>query len=143
MKKFETRGWPISFRGPLVIHAGAQWDIRLKDIFRQVNQLLKRERLRLTPEQQKLLYETPIEATLGRCLGFAYLTDCQQMMHGPTPLEHKLGYFGEGRYGFEMSDPQIFRHSIPFRGQQRIWKPGQKALEAVREIEATFPNARS
>ena len=141
LKQYETRGWNTSFRGVLVIQAGTRWDRereedcrRIKDLDPQFAALIKQRGL--TEEQQRLLFTTPMQRTLGKALGVVEIADCQQMHYGGTPLEDKIGCFGEGRYGFRCSGAQAFSSPIPLLGKQNLFKATSDIEQAVDDLYA-------
>ena len=118
-KKYETRSWATSYRGPIAIHAakrpvrrtigtldaGSSLLERLKSLFS------RREELELLPH--------------GAIIGTAILEHChlidEAFIAKLSPQELDLGDFTPGRYAWEFSHMTIVAPSIPARGAQGLW----------------------
>lgn len=129
IKKYETRPWATSYRGPLAIHAA-----KLRD-----DELIDRIGL---PEFNRLdaiccdhglghIYSVP----RGVVLGTVELVDCGRIspVHDTivndqgfscgriTSVERSLGDYTPGRYAWQLANPTRFEMPIPARGQQGLW----------------------
>jgi hypothetical protein len=122
-KRFETRGWKTNYRGPIAIHAGKQKDVDTC--------------LLLAGENVKLWREiTPLQ--FGSVIAIAELTGCYEihidhtgdavLLSGNVPVhwigkgsnEFKFGWYGHGRYAWELTNVRQIEH-IPAKGQQGLW----------------------
>lgn len=137
LKRYETRHWSTSYRGPLIIHAAKRWDDdREFDCVRVANSL--RELLPLasegfTPAQARLEFFR-MEETLGKALGVVNLQACDQMDDGGGEFENRVGSFGPGRYGWKCANPQLFEEPIRHQGQQGLWTPEKYLEQAAQSL---------
>jgi hypothetical protein len=137
LKRYETRHWSTSYRGPLIIHAAKRWDDdREFDCARVAN--LLRDHLAFSPQsltdaQRKLMY-TATNETLGKALGVVDLKSCEAMLDGGSEFENGVGSFGEGRFGWECSAPQLFEEPIRHQGQQGLWTPEKYLEQAAQSL---------
>ncbi len=111
-KKWETRSWPVEFRGQLAIHAAKKRDI----------------------ESLCLVNTEPFETALkghGLPLGVVLCTvdvlNCFTTTHALengliSDTERAFGDYSPGRYCFELGNLKCFSAPVPARGMQRIWK---------------------
>lgn len=130
LKRYETRCWGTSYRGPLIIHAAKRWDEDRDWDCSRVTELLQQQTFTaasLGDERLRLFY-TPMGDTLGKALGIVDLTSCQQMKDGGSEFENQVGTFGSGRFGWECDRPQLFEEPIRHQGKQGLWTP-EKYLE--------------
>ena len=113
-KQIETRGWPLSYRGPLVIHA-----TKSSEFLELCNQ----------PPFCDVLSARGIQSVAllprGAALGVVDVVDCQ-----PTefinceefgPYERAFGDYSRGRYGFITTSARMFATPIEARGNQGVW----------------------
>ena len=138
LKRFETRCWGTSYRGPLVIHAAKKWDDdREFDCSRVMEELRSSTisfRTQEWTDQQLELFYRPIGETLGNALGVVDLIDCRQMEDGGSQFENMVGSFGEGRFGWECERPRIFETPIAAQGKQGLWIPDARLEQAVNSL---------
>jgi activating signal cointegrator 1 len=136
LKRYETRHWSTSYRGPLIIHAAKRWDDdREFDCARVAN--LLRDHLDIPPkltDAQRRLLHTANEDTLGKALGIVDLKSCEAMLDGGSEFENGVGSFGEGRFGWECSAPQLFEEPIRHQGQQGLWTPEKYLEQAAQSL---------
>lgn len=137
LKRFETRCWGTSYRGPLVIHAAKKWDEGRAYDCRRVAELLGEETTfrpeSLSHEQMELFY-TPTGETLGKALGVVDLAACCQMNDGGSHFENEVGSFGEGRFGWLCDRPRIFEEPIAAQGKQGLWTPEASLEQAAKDL---------
>jgi activating signal cointegrator 1 len=97
-KTIETRHWPMSYRGPLAIHAAKKVD---KEACREFG------------------YD-PETIPRGCVVCIVNVDNCVRF---PNPLAPPDAYgdFHEGRYGFILSKVETFP-PIPVKGMQGIWE---------------------
>jgi hypothetical protein len=136
LKRFETRGWGTSYRGPLVIHAAKKWDEDRAYDCERVVELLGDQTF--TPasfnDEQNRLFYTPTNETLGKALGVVQLVECRQMDDGGSYFENEVGSFGEGRFGWECDRPRIFETPIAAQGKQGLWIPEASLEQAAKSL---------
>lgn len=136
LKQYETRCWGTSYRGPLIIHAAKRWDEDREFDCSRVTELLQQQTF--TPaslgEAGLRLFYTPMGDTLGKALGVVQLVDCQQMHDGGSDFENAVGSFGEGRFGWKCSSPQIFEPPISAMGAQGLWTPNDTLRQRVENV---------
>ncbi len=157
-KKFETRSWPTSYRGPLLIHAAKKWN----------------------PQLQATCFSDPIEGELydaghisndglggksswknplpfGSIIGGVSLDECYEVVpcqrspaEAQDPLmdelasasgqriqlpagdEWRFGDFGIGRFAWQLSNPRRFAMPIPFCGRQGFFNvPAEVVAEQM------------
>lgn len=138
-KRFETRSWATSYRGPIAIHAATK-DPRA--IIRE-----------LPTETQQAIFESIykhygiqagalLKMQTGAVIATANLVDCHRMvLHGgrglsstspgwletdrgiyePDEQELLFGDWTPGRYAWELANVQMLPEPIPVKGGQRIW----------------------
>jgi activating signal cointegrator 1 len=125
-KKFETRGWSTKHRGELAIHAGVRIDKEACEV----------------PEIKAALARhgyTADNLPIGAVVGIAVLRECFMvrcdLLGGVIALEadtrkthfntldkeYAFGWYGSGRYAWELQDVKQLLKPIPAKGQQRIW----------------------
>ncbi|WP_019123617.1 ASCH domain-containing protein [Brevibacillus massiliensis] len=128
-KRFETRGWQTSYRGPLVIHAGKYID----------REACKNPKIASTLWEHG--YHLPEDLPTGAVVAFANLTYCwsigQDYESGMPVLfngeggatkrvslrEDSFGWFAPGRYAWEMAEVKQIE-PVPAKGQQGLWNWG-------------------
>lgn len=123
-KRFETRSWRTSYRGPILIHAAA----------RAVDELEARELWNLAGLSWPPGYFFP----RGAIVAAAQLVEVhptESLLHRQPPLvgpaERVLGDFTVGRQAWELRDVRRLREPVPCRGGQGIWEvPGDVAALA-------------
>jgi hypothetical protein len=132
-KCVETRSWPISHRGPLLIHAAKKWTGELASI-------CKREPFRSVLESLALGADVDCGLPLGVIVGRVDVVECYptEVVAGddlnaiPTPYvqgemlfiserEHAFGDYSPGRFAFLCKNPVAFPNPIPYRGAQGLF----------------------
>lgn len=112
-KRFETRSWATSYRGPLLIHAA-----KTKKGFEDMDQLLG-----------AVLFEEGLAVfPMGGLLGIVELKNCITT-EGPTTramlrtrlTEEIVGNYGPGRFAWETELIHVFKQPIPFKGKQGLF----------------------
>ncbi|MGI2294153.1 ASCH domain-containing protein [Paenibacillus sp. GXUN7292] len=124
-KRFETRGWPARYRGTIAIHAAKRID---------------REACECEPIKSALAEHgyTADNLPTGAVVATANLHDCKSEVeragnrarlagaHGDVWIdtnsnEYYFGWFGIGRYAWELTNVQQLLEPIPAKGQQGLW----------------------
>jgi hypothetical protein len=110
-KKYETRHWATSYRGPLVIHAAQKLCI---DIDEGLVEICCDE------FGGHWARELPRGALLATCR----LINCistHALTMAVTDEEFAQGDFTPGRYAWEISELKLLERPIPFRGHQSLF----------------------
>jgi hypothetical protein len=103
-KEIENRSWRTQYRGPLVIHAGAQ---------PHPDATMPRGVRKYTPD----------EIHYGAILGVVDLVDVVE--------ESRSRWFG-GPYGWVLTNPRRLQHPIPCKGRLGLWPLASSQLRALR-----------
>jgi hypothetical protein len=110
-KRFETRSWQTSHRGPLLVHSSKKLPAA------------SRELCRLEPFKgclAKAGYAEPDQLPIGVILGAARVDDCIAMHDLAdaelTGQERAFGDFRLGRWAWRLSKPTLLVIPIPYRG---------------------------
>jgi hypothetical protein len=115
MKRFETRHWSTSYRGPLAIHAAKR---------------------RLTVAEQELLAEYPLTYSAGVMPLGAQIATCRLLDVIPVTYaladqrERDLGNFEPGRFAWVLLDVVPLARPVPLRGRQGLFEIPDSILEA-------------
>jgi hypothetical protein len=108
MKRFETRSWKTSYRGPLVIHAA-----------------------RMVPAYAKEF--ATVEAAIGRLRGpypfgavlcLVTLVDCrlaEEVAREISAIERLYGDYTAGRWAWQLDDVRVLSEPLAARGKQGLW----------------------
>lgn len=112
LKRYETRSWKTSYRGPIAIHAG-------RKPFSQIQAP--------DPVAQELKRHFPWgmdKLPLGFVIATAELVGChlidEAFLQTLTETERLLGDYTPGRYAWEFAGMKEIEH-IPARGYQGLW----------------------
>lgn len=104
LKKYETRSWKTSYRGPLVIHASVK---------------------PLTKEYQLLAKRYGIKSVFGEIVAIAELTDCQimtqELIDIQSQVEIDLGDWRVGRYAWCFKNIRLPKKHLKISGHQGLW----------------------
>ena len=118
LKRYETRAWATSYRGPLAIHASKKWGAGQSS-------LCWLEPFRTALQQQGPSRMLP----RGVLLGTVELLDCipttQLLDEQYPPLsarERAFGDFRPGRVAWLLVNPKPFARPIPLDGQLGIFE---------------------
>lgn len=132
LKKYETRCWGTSFRGPLIIHAAKRWDDDREFDCQRVTSLMHLLGVdtKVFSQEQGEHWLTPMGETLGKALGVVELLDCRPMKDGGDDFENEVGSFGDGRFGWKCGTPRLFEKPIAAQGKQGLWTP-EASLEQL------------
>jgi hypothetical protein len=103
-KRYETRSWQTSHRGPLLIHASKKLPDSAKAL------------VGLEPFRSCLASALPLP--VGCILGAVHLIECQRAeeLDGLTDQERAFGDFRLGRWARQLARPNPLVVPIPFRG---------------------------
>ena len=134
-KSVETRGWHMSHRGPLLVHAAKKWDGRLADLCRG-------EPFRSALERCGCSSATALP--FGAIVGVVEVVDCVPVervevdctglvngfLHEETDgtkwltidaTERAFGDYTARRYAILCRNERAFREPVPYRGQQMVF----------------------
>lgn len=122
LKKYETRSWATSYRGPVAIHAAAK-------PIAQIRKLIPRtDLLRI----QNLLYAGLDELPLGAVEGIGNLIAChlidKAFVAKLSEQERRLGDFTLGRFAWEFEDIRLLDKPVPAKGAQGLWNWEERGL---------------
>lgn len=119
LKKYETRSWNTSYRGPLLIHA-AKRPPRRDDWGDNGDEIVK------------ALHSIGIETTEGMPVGCAlctvYLVNVFSVEDAITnglisDQEKAFGDYSPGRYAWVLVNLVKLPEPIPMKGERRLWTP--------------------
>lgn len=115
-KKYETRSWATSYRGPIAIHAAK----RVPSLTKKIIPPLVLEHI-MRHLGGRLLEELPT----GSIIGTADLVACHPIddvfLSSLCEGEERLGDYTIGRYAWEFKNMRALEEPILARGGQRIW----------------------
>jgi len=121
-KKYETRRWATSYRGPIAIHAAK------RSVRRTIDALAEGD-LGETLALFERLFPGPgelVQLSTGAIVGKAILTRCnlidEAFVAKLTPQERALGDFTLGRYAWEFQELVSVTPPIPAKGMQGLWE---------------------
>lgn len=143
-KRFETRSWATSYRGPLAIHAAAGLGsiggkrgyrtLCAGEPFRTVLTDHLRALYDLSPSLRDFAYAAiPFGAIVATCR----LVDCWRTtdvrLHDIlTDQEGLFGDYRDGRWAWVLADVQPLLIPIPMKGALRLWEADLPTLQAAR-----------
>lgn len=115
-KKYETRSWQTSHRGPILIHAGRKY-------------MADCQRLSTLDPFFTCLYNAgfkPPALPLGAIVGMATIVDCQPTEKLTfdglvTDQERQFGDFRDGRWAWRLESHRTFPVPIPHNGQRGVF----------------------
>jgi hypothetical protein len=112
-KKYETRSWKTSYRGPLLIHASKRLPLYNADL------VLKEPFLSTL---DRMGYKNPKDLPIGMILGRVHLDDCiptSELLekHMIQELEYSFGDYSPGRYGWLVTNPTPLVVPLEYTGK--------------------------
>ena len=132
-KKYETRSWATSYRGPIAIHAAKKAPTytaatgfinRILDALKMPNiDYLPRGAVVATAELvecweiSKVLRDLPSEEISAELTSKGHGSLCVHHLE----REVILGDWTPGRYAWELTNVQMLSEPIPAKGMQRLW----------------------
>ena len=122
-KQIETRSWPTSYRGPLLIHAAKRWTAEEADYHRVFQRTLCVE------------FDVPLGCIVG-LVHLAAVDRTEDMVDYLDEPELSFGNYSTGRWAWTTNlTPVLIDPPIPLRGQQGLWDaPPEIVREIAREI---------
>lgn len=120
LKQIETRSWPTTYRGLLLIHAGKHVLVPSDEVVDAI-------------AESHAMRGWDATRTMGRIVAVASLVSCRrsESFTDLSNLERTLGNFAPMRYGFELQDVQRLLYPIPARGFQGLWRPTEDLINQV------------
>jgi len=131
-KKYETRSWPIKYRGPIAIHAAAKKPSSIWGIIEGI----------IDEVRAALGIADPDDLPRGAIIAVGELVGCHRIVE-PAKIEGMIStgkmitpefpvsvygneyYFGDwtpGRYAWEFAKIKMLPEPIPAKGAQGLWK---------------------
>ena len=142
-KRYETRSWATSYRGPIVIHAAKKSIVNILRDLPQKNIDIMELALSSVPGTSRYAANDLLGLPLGCVIATAELVGChkiharysdnQPCIH-ITPFEANMqeiaitgdellfGDWAPGRYAWEFTNMQTLSEPIPAKGKQRLWE---------------------
>lgn len=145
-KRCETRSWPTSHTGPLLVHAAKKWDVELAEfaVLPPARAALEAIGVRFTPTEAaaRAGWNLPFGAIVGvvqldRCypterVRFAADAVAAAETLGVALTERAFGDFGPGRFAWYCSKFMAFAEPVPYRGAQGLFDvPGDVVRAAI------------
>ena len=133
VKRYETRPRPLSYRGPLAIHAAKAWS----PADEVVTVALLQELAKLGALSAETLRDVSGRAHRGCVVAVADLVSCERMVEGDSPVgplrdtigvdsesevERLCGDWRPGRYAYRLENVRRLDVPIPARGKQGLWR---------------------
>jgi hypothetical protein len=110
-KPVENRDWSTNFRGRFYIHASKFWKIdEISDDWDDVKYMAAQDNIPMpipVGNEASRDFTVAMREAGGCIVGSAVITDCV--------TKHPSAFF-QGKFGFLLADPIIFRTPIPFKG---------------------------
>lgn len=142
-KKIETRSFRRNYRGPVLIHAskGAKEAKRLcnsnidcTNPFSIAGHWAELPYGAIIGQVQLIDVVRFKNSRPGDCL-FSDVAKHKRLdpLWDLTEQEYAFGNYNEGRYGWLLSNPIVFRKPIPCKGNLGLWVPPADVLEQVEE----------
>jgi hypothetical protein len=143
-KRYETRSWQTSHRGPLAIHAASTYNgVGGKRAFEA---LVADLHPGLVARLEQLA--NPIQFELGRLIGVTWVENCVPVEEVRDVIqasdeefdwwEADVGNYGDGRYAWELRDPVGFP-SIPWKGHQGLWNVPDDVIPEYARLAIRHP----
>jgi activating signal cointegrator 1 len=136
LKRYETRSWPTSYRGQLLIHASKKWGSDEIVHYGRLINMLACQFPGGYPGQ--LSFENALP--LGKIVALCDLVECWHCGVEPPPnvcrIESCCGDFGLGRYAWQLENMIHIMPPIEARGAQGLWNPDAEIVDTIRAISS-------
>lgn len=113
LKKYETRSWSTSYRGPLLICSAQKTSVEQADIFFKIYR------------KHQFGYMDWCDLPKGCAIALVQLTDCIKMdeafIQQQTELEIDCGEWSPGRYAWRLEEVKAIVPPIPVKGRQGLF----------------------
>lgn len=119
-KRYETRSWATSYRGPLAIHASAGFPRRARALLDDAACARALARV-LAPSGSPSAAALP----LGCVIAIAMLADCVPtvpLADGLQPEERAFGDYAPGRWAWRLEGVCLLPEPVPARGRLGLWQ---------------------
>jgi hypothetical protein len=119
IKQWETRSWPTSYRGEILIHASKGFPKWAKEFARDE-----------CSERRMIFLDPP----LGKILCLCELTECRQtdtVVNEISETEREWGDYTPGRFAFKMENVRVLTEPVPARGALGLWIVSPDTLTEV------------
>lgn len=140
VKTVETRSWPTSHRGPLLVHSARREPAWVRELFldsKDLRQLLQEYLCPLYQDQNVVrCYD---QLPRGAVLGVVQLQSCHRMadMAGDLicrdTLELMLGNWHPDRFAWVTAHMNRLQRPVACRGGQRLWTIGSELQAQIAE----------
>ena len=117
-KRFETRSWTTTYRGPLLIHAAKKYPVFARR-FALAERYLGRRR-----------DDLPLGAIIGRVV-LKNVCPTEEVAPYLTDLERLYGDYTPGRWAWELEEAVRFAQPIPWRGALKLFEVDFDALTGM------------
>jgi hypothetical protein len=122
-KNVENRGWSTSYRGPVLLHSGKQWDSSPFSLWSSA-----------TPSVPKGIPRSPDEHPLGIVGVVNIVGMCEPVSRcqcGPWAIR--------GEHHWKLASARALPEVVPCRGRQGLWIPDPEVMAAVSTQLASQP----
>lgn len=121
-KSVETRGWSTRHRGPLLIHAGAKMDFRLRFIINELD---------IDGTLPRGIYK-PLGCIVG-AVDLINVSPVELIRDGLSERERNLGDYTDDRYGWMFKSIRRFVEPIPYKAIQGLFNVPDALVAAAME----------
>ena len=111
LKTIETRGWEVSYRGLIAIHAAKHWTAQQREFLGKLQDRF--------PQLSVLENKPP----LGCIVAIARLVDCRKVedvFKTTTDINKAMGDYNHGRFAWLLSDIVPIQ-PMPYTGRQNLF----------------------
>lgn len=130
LKELETRSWRTNYRGPVALHASAQfpgWCRKIMNV-EPFHSALQRD--------GKMLH-----LPLGKVVAIAEIVDCylvtETFCRGLSRREYAFGNYQIGRFAFRLANVRRLRNAVSWKGALGFWRvPEDLQAQLVYEVAA-------
>lgn len=132
-KEIETRSWPTSHRGPLLIHAAKRQSKSELEELLEYPEFERALEFYRTPEDSRLTVDHILDLMpFGAIVGKVEMVDCvktEDLRETISRSEYMFGNYGAGRFGwvFEKSVDYPF---VPYKGEQGLFNIPDELVES-------------
>jgi hypothetical protein len=115
-KRYETRSWVTSHRGPLLIHAGRRFPEPVREMCMQ---------LPFAGCLRHMGVLLPSQLPLGAVVGVVTVVDCipaSDLADTLDPRERQFGNFADGRYAWLLAGPVPLAVPVPCPGRLGVFE---------------------
>ena len=128
-KKFETRSWSTSYRGLLAIHVSKKFTVEMHELWETW------ERGLCPALKERTLWPPKFGCIIGTVEVVGMHRAEALRRRGLTIKELTFGNFDDGRWAWELQNPQRLTTPVPCRGSMGIWTVPPEIAESVLVLE--------